>query len=304
MRCQFVQLIVLAIACSLSWDPSTHAQVPAMMFQAQDSEVCSLAPLPEHNRSSATQVTIAELVFEGNLQVPIEDQSQLSDSLKQQALSGDVDDVASGIEEKVRSAWQNLGYFNVQARADVRVLSSSPVSQRIAVSVRVDEGRQYRLEKITFKGNKEISNPQALRSLFRLKDGDVFGRDAVSQGLETLRFAYLQLGHINFTSIPAAQFNEDQQKVVLEIDIDEGKKFYINSVGFLGLDKRPSEDLLKDMQLNPGKVYDQRLIDLFLEKIIPSVPSDASRESRMHQQLDERAGTVAITFDFRPCPVE
>jgi outer membrane protein assembly factor BamA len=73
------------------------------------------------------------------------------------------------------------------------VLSSSPVSQQIAVSVRVDEGRQYRLEKITFKGNKEISNPQALRSLFRLKDGDVFARDAVSQGLETLRFAYLQL---------------------------------------------------------------------------------------------------------------
>ena len=154
------------------------------------------------------------------------------------------------------------------------------------------------------RGNKEISNPQALRSLFRLKDGDVFGRDAVSQGLETLRFAYPQLGHINFTSIPAAQFNQDQQKVVLEIDIDEGKKFYINSVDFLGLDKRLSEDLLKDMQLNPGKVYDQRLVDLFLEKIISSGPSDASRKSRVHQQLDERAGTVAITFDFRPCPVE
>ena len=78
----------------------------------------------------------------------------------------------------------------------------------------------------------------------------------------------------------------------------------MNSVDFLGLDKRPSEDLLKDLQLNPGKVYDQRLVDLFLEKIIPSVPSDLSRKSRMHQQLDERAGTVAITFDFRPCPVE
>jgi hypothetical protein len=85
MRCQFVQLIVLAIAYSGSWDPSTHAQVSAMMFQAQDSEACSLAPLPEPNRPSAPQVTIAELVFDGNLQVPIEDQNQLSDSLKQQA---------------------------------------------------------------------------------------------------------------------------------------------------------------------------------------------------------------------------
>ena len=293
MRCQFVQLIVLGIAYSVSWDPSTLAQVSGMMSQAQDSEACSLAPLPVHNQAFAPQVTIAELVFDGNLQVPIEEQNQLSDSLKQQVLSGDVDDVASGIDEKVRSAWQNLGYFNVQARADVKVLSSSPVSERIAVSVRVDEGLQYRLERITFKGNKEITNLQALRSQFPLQDGDVFARAAVAKGLENLRRMYLQLGHINFTSIPAAQFNEDQQKVVLEIDIDEGMKFYINSV-----------DLLKDMQLSPGKVYDQRLVDLFLEKIIPSVPYDASRESRMHQQLDERAGTVAITFDFRPCPVE
>ena len=85
MRCQFVQLIVLAIAYSVSWDPSSHAAVPAMMSQVQDSEACSLAPLPEHNQSSAPQVTIAELVFVGNLQVPIEDQNQLSASLKQQA---------------------------------------------------------------------------------------------------------------------------------------------------------------------------------------------------------------------------
>jgi len=41
------------------------------MSQAQDSEACSLAPLPVHNQAFAPQVTIAELVFDGNLQVPI-----------------------------------------------------------------------------------------------------------------------------------------------------------------------------------------------------------------------------------------
>jgi hypothetical protein len=303
MRCRFGQFIVLAIAYSLSWQSPTHAQVAATISNTQASEACLLAPSSDHSQSSVPQLTIAELAFDGKLQMPPEEQNQLSASLKQQTFSGDVDEVVSGIVERVRAAWQNLGYFDVQAQADAKVLSSSPVSQRIAVSVRVDEGRQYRLEKITFRGNKDITNLQALRSQFPLKDGDVFDRAAVSQGLENLRFAYLQLGYLNFTSVPNTQFNDDVQTVLLEVSIDEGKMFYISSVKFLGWHERPSEALLKDLQLNPGKVYDQRLVDLFLEKTIPSVPS-ASRKSRVHQQLDERAGTVAITFDLRSCPAE
>lgn len=303
MRCRFGQLIVLAIAYSVSWHPPTRAQVAATISNTQDSEACPSAPSSGHSQSSAPQVAIAELDFDGKLQMPPEEQTQLSASLKRQAFSGDVDEVVSGIVERVRAAWQNLGHFDVQAQADAKVLSSNPLSQRIAVSVHVDEGQQYRLEKITFKGNKEITNLQALRSQFPLKDGDVFGRAAVSQGLENLRFAYLQLGHLNFTSFPKTQFNDDVQTVLLEVDIDEGKRFYISSVSFLGLHERPSEALLNDLQLDPGKVYDQRLVDLFLQQIIPSVPS-ASRKSRVQQQLDERAGTVAITFDLRTCPAE
>ena len=38
----------------------------------------------------------------------------------------------------------------------------------------IEEGDQYTLGEITFKNNKAVSNTKALRSLFPIKDGDIF----------------------------------------------------------------------------------------------------------------------------------
>jgi len=54
------------------------------------------------------------------------------------------------------------------------VLTSSPVNQRISIKVRVDEGQRYRLGDIAFKNNRAVSNVKALRSLFPIKEGEVF----------------------------------------------------------------------------------------------------------------------------------
>ena len=146
----------------------------------------------------------------------------------------------------------------------------------------------------------KLVNVNALRSLFPPKDGDIFSREGVAEGLDNLRFAYRQLGFINFTSIPNTQFNEERQTISLDIDIDEGKRFYVSRVSILGLD----DHVLEDSLLKRGAVYDQRLVDLFLQEHASSLPTDASPDSRIHLRLNERAGTVAVTFDFRTCPLQ
>jgi hypothetical protein len=177
MRCPFVRfIIILAIAYSLTWQPNTRAQVDVPRSEAGTNGACSSPPLPVHKQSSTVQVTIAELTFNGDMQMQIEDRDKLSTSLQQQTFSGDVDRVKDQILERVRVAWQNHGYFNVHVQGDAKVLTSSPFSHAIAVTVLVDEGVQYRLKKITFNGNKEITDLRALRRQFPLQDGDIFTR--------------------------------------------------------------------------------------------------------------------------------
>ncbi len=298
MRCRLAQL-VLAIAYVLSCQQPTRARVlPAANPEAQNVKVCAPASVQRH--PSGPEVTIVELNFEGDHRMPTTDQDQIATSLKQRMYSGGHDGATSEVEERVRRAWQDRGYFKVQVRGDARVLTSNPASERIAVTVYVDEGQQYRLEEIRFQNNRAISNVDALRKLFPLKDGDIFSREKIAKGLDNLRFAYRQLGYINFTSVPHTQFNEERHTVSLDVDTDEGKQFHVSSINVLGL----NDDVLEDFLLKPGDIYNERLAHLSFEKHATSSLTDASFNSRVHLQLDERAATVAITFDFPNCPAE
>ncbi len=53
---------------------------------------------------------------------------------------------------------------------------------------------------------------------------------------------------------------------------------------------------MKDFPLKPGDLYNQRLLDVWMEHLL-------SRDSLTLAELqpDETAGTVAITISFRHC---
>ncbi len=227
------------------------------------------------------------------------DRGQIEASLKQVTYSGTLDGVVDEAEERVRATWQNRGYFKVQVRGDAKILTSSVVNQRIALSFRVDEGQQYRLGEIRFLNNKTITDVGTLRALFPIADDEVFSREKIAEGLENLRKAYGEIGYINFTCVPDTRFDDQERLIYLDVDIDEGKQFRVGSISFLGLDETAQHQALQDFPLRPGQVYTPRVWDLFLERHNPLLES-CSGERR----LDEKAGTVTINLNCGQRPVE
>jgi len=272
--------------------------------EGHSPRACPPSSSSDGEHRSGPVITIGELSFEGGLLMTAADQAQISASIRQQTYFGHDAEVTSQVLERAKAAWQEHGYSDVQVRGDAKILSSSPVNEQVAVAVHVDEGAQYRLARITFKDNREVSDVQALRSLFPIKDGDIFNRTLIREGLDSLRKAYLELGHLNFTSIPETTVDEGGQTVSLDIDIYEGKKFYVSRIDMMGLDEPAFQSVLKDLLVKPGDVYDQRLVDLFLQNHASLLPIDTAPDSHIDLRLDERAGTVDIMYDFRRCRVE
>ena len=96
--------------------------------------------------------------------------------------------------ERVRAEFQNRGYFKVvvqDAKTEIHdtghpgfhipLLMKGP-GKSVDITIPIDEGEQYRLGEITFKGNKEVKNIKALRSLFPMKDGEIFSPRKSGQG--------------------------------------------------------------------------------------------------------------------------
>lgn len=101
--------------------------------------------------------------------------------------------------------------------------------------------------------------------------------------------------------MPDTLFDNERGTISLKIDVDEGKQFYIRSIDVRGLDKSARQEILKDFSV--GKVYNARLFDVSLKKHSWLFQFTSDDPRHVTKRLDERAATVAITLDARPCPV-
>src|SRR5579864_457603 len=181
--------------------------------------------------------------------------------------------------ERVRAEYQNRGYFKAAVGDPKTVihdtghkgfhipLVQSGPGKAVDITMQIDEGDQYRLGKITFKNNKAIQNVDALRAQFPIKDGDIFSREKVAKGLENLRKAYGTLGYINFTSVPGTTFDDEKKLAFLEIDVDEGKQFYVRRIEFQGNTTTRDKVIRRELALEEGGIYNSRLWELSLLRL-------------------------------------
>ena len=216
--------------------------------------------------------------------------------------------------ERVRDEFQNRGYFKVlvqDAKTEIRdtgrkgfhiPLLMKGAGKAVDITMPIEEGDRYKLGEITFKNNKAVTKAAALRSLFPIKDGDIFSREKIAKGLENLRKAYEELGYIKFTSIPNTTFDEDKKLVFLDIDVDEGKQFYVRRIEFTGNTTTRDKVIRREIALEEGQVYNSRLWDLsllrlnqlgYFEQLKPDDPNVTDRH------LDEAAGTVDLTLKVK-----
>ena len=245
----------------------------------------------------ATGIHLVEVRFNSGTRLDGVDLNKCASDLKSRTYEGP--QWTDSLLERVRVHYlQDKGYFKAAVKASTRQLPDRQGAHQFVITFDIDGGPQYRLGHITFRNNHAVTNAKALRNLFPIKDGDILGREAIMKGLEKLRYAYGELGYINFTPVPATTFDDEKKLGFLEIDVDEGKQFHVSSIDIVGADAQ----VLNDLALIPGEIYNVRLVELFLRKHLPG--ADVNDPNIQHRLLNERDGTVALTFDFRSTQTE
>ena len=213
--------------------------------------------------------------------------------------------------ERVRAEYQNRGYFKVLVQEPktnihdsghqgfhIPLLQAGP-GKAVDITMPIEEGDKYSLGEITFKNNKAVTNTKALRALFPIKDGDTFDRSKIAKGLENLGKAYGQLGYINFTSIPNTTFDEQKKLVFLDIDVDEGKQFYVRRIEFQGNTTTRDKVIRREIVLEEGQIYNQQYWELSIQRLnqlgfFDNLKPDDPNVTERH--LNEKEGTVDLTL--------
>jgi outer membrane protein assembly factor BamA len=277
-----------------------HAQQQNSTESSQSAVSCPSATTHDESPSDP-EISIRDVTFSGFIQMPVSDQEEIVASIKRETHGSPLNDVVEEALERVRAGWQDHGYFKVKVSGEAKTSSRSATDPQIALFVHVDENMQYRLARITFKNNKAIGNSAALRDLFPIKDGNIFSRKKIAKGLENIRKAYGEYGYINYTGVPSTTFDDDKKLAYLEIDVDEGKQFFVSGIDVEGLDEPARLKVLRDLLIKPGQIYNSRLWELSLLKFASLFPGCTPCRTSQPLQLNEGAGTVAFRLDFRPC---
>ena len=212
--------------------------------------------------------------------------------------------------ERVRQAYRDRGYFkaltgepqtHVRDAGGLNPLTLRPSNgKRIDILMPVEEGERYKLGGITFTGNKAVSNLKVLRAQFAQKDGEYFNATMFSKGLDQLRKAYGALGYINFVGSPVPRIDDAKKLIFLDIDIDEGKPFYVSRIEFTGNTITRDKVIRRELLLEEGQVYNSRLWDLSILRLnqlnyFETLKADQDSESR--QNADE--GTVDLLLKLK-----
>jgi outer membrane protein insertion porin family len=207
--------------------------------------------------------------------------------------------------ERVRQAYRDRGYFMAETTTpDTHVRDAGGLNwftlrpstgKRIDIMMPVDEGERYKLGGITFSGNKAFSNTKALRSVFVQKDGDWFDATLMQKGLKELSKAYGTQGYINMVANPIPRKDDAKKLVFWNIDIEEGKQFFVARIEFSGNTVTRDKVIRRELLLEEGQTYSQqrweysiqRLNQLgYFEVLKPEDDTDT------HQNADE--GTVDL----------
>jgi outer membrane protein assembly factor BamA len=179
--------------------------------------------------------------------------------------------------ERVRALFQDEGYFGAVVNSlHIKLPDPLALPKPAMLEADVLEGQRYKVAEIRFTGN-HASSAAKLRSVFPLKRGDLFQRDKVAGGLESIRKVYASNGFIDLSFVPQTQ-SLSNATIVLTVAITEGPRYRMGKLEILAK-KDLADRLSGEWQLAEGAVFDFAYIEKYVDSNRSLLPRGFTAES-------------------------
>jgi outer membrane protein insertion porin family len=205
--------------------------------------------------------------------------------------------------DKLRDYYRELGYLDVEVPAD-KVLYDYPSSSKLVLTIRINEGRQYKVGDITISGNTIIPTDK-LRAALKQTTGTLFAPSKIDKDVTALEDSYGKDGYIETRVQLVRKPNLTTGAIDIEYRIKESDKFYVESIRVEGNTKTKSIVIIRELALGPGEVFDsvrmktskQRLDNTRFFEEVNATPETTTIPGRKNLKIAVKEGrTGNLTF--------
>jgi outer membrane protein insertion porin family len=155
--------------------------------------------------------------------------------------------------DKLRDYYRELGYLDVEVPAD-QVRFDYPSAKKLVLTIRIIEGRQYKVGDIAISGNTIIPT-DTLRGLLRQTTGTIFAPSKIDADVTALQDAFGKDGYIETRVQLVRKPNLETGAIDVEYRIRESEQFYVESIRVEGNTKTKSIVIIRELSLGPGEVF-------------------------------------------------
>jgi outer membrane protein insertion porin family len=206
------------------------------------------------------KVKIAQVRFEGNANVKARTLRKEMETKKWWVLSWLTgkgrfkDDEFDDDVEKLRDYYREEGYLDVEILQD-QISFDYPKPDKLVLTIRIDEGRRYRIGDITVTGSN-IHEASLLKRVVRQRSGMIFRPSRLDKDVSRLEDFYGSGGYLDTRVRLQRNPNIATGNIDIVYDIRESERFNVESIGIEGNTKTKSTVILRELVLGPGDVFD------------------------------------------------
>ena len=190
---------------------------------------------------------------------------------------------------------------------DARVISDSVFlnekKTKLAINIKVEEGKKYRFGDIKFLGNSVYSD-QLLSRVLGIKKGDTYNgvllekriADKTKPDGEDITNLYQNSGYL-FSNVNAVEVRTANDTIDFEIRIVEGPIAYFNNITVVGNDKTNDRVIYRELRTKPGQKYSKEDLVRTIREIGQLGFFDPEAIDPKFKNVDPAAGTVDIEYN-------
>lgn len=150
-------------------------------------------------------------------------------------------------------------YFNegyVQAKIEKPQVYVTPDKKGIYITIRVEEGEQFKVGEIDFAGDILFSREE-LRETIKIDEKEVFAYEVLQKDLSLLQAKYGDLGYAFANVIPRTNIDEKNRKVDVVFEFDKGSKVYFGKINIVGNSRTRDKVVRRELKIVEGELYNE-----------------------------------------------
>ena len=228
----------------------------------------------------------------------------------------DHDKLIEDIEVGIRGLYQDNGYFKVVVKDPILEnvdtegwkygipLAGRTTGKAVNITIPIEEGEKYYMGTLKIASadpDKALSlKVDALKSVFPLKQGDVFSAAKIRKAMEEYTKIYGQYGFIDFVPEPQTDIDEQAKRIDITMKFDEGKQYYVRRIDFSGNTTTRDKVIRRELLIDEGQLFNKHAWEvsiLRLNQLDYFEKLDADKAAEIKRNTKE--GTVDILLKLK-----